>query len=1305
MRIESEEMDKKMLNASDKIRKRILNSQGASLLGTVLIAGAAAFALMVTTTEFLPTLQKISRKNIENSAYQGLLNGTLSYVSNSIQQRWCLTESLLQDPFCIESGRTPKEVLEHPRNLELLLLSDDARKDILKKYPSQLKSIKSFSRAKPMQIKVDISKISQLGGDSHPISMLMTPSIMKCVESIDIKMYTENSSLRKPLGDEKYVWIYITLIKKELSLINFKGSLDLQECSDSQQAKGLYLFSPRVNNSFALVKTTSMDLEHDLAGAAEGRGVKFYGKVYVGGSGTDTGNIEIAHSKNIKQNITFFDTVSLEGSLLNNGQFYSEESNSGAVHTNYNSFNGFLGGISLEQVADKGIDHIFSSSSVNYDLMAFCAKRERLRNEFELTAQSRTFARSLKHFNDRGAFELALSGQNEFTELLNDDVYPPGDDSGTTQVEGGYNKIHSLSLSRYSSVDLTYSGDTYLKLDDHYPSNYSIENRFERKPVLDIYIQPRYKDKSKYKVGDSEFIKLRMSRSAEAEFKIFNETGKGIDKWMVHLNSLEKRYRIDSDPLDELFDLDSKKWGDVAYKASLYESAVDNLKYSCKYLPQLKYEKDNGGSLSSSNEQVLSVYCHDFYTESEHNLNPSYKEKDNAHNDSIEKSFCGDTFPQGAETQRLIDAKKDVSDYKATYETAEKRKAEIDLIIGGKEAIVKKQQDEVDAWKAKVNSKKIEINKVKANIDYHEFQINKKQGEINDILAGPDPSSPSNTAEINELQSQIIDHKSKITKLESDLSKLEDQLVGLESEFAKSEAELAAAQEDLQDTKDSFKSELNKIDKVFAEWEARNNELKNAQYEYDQLNSSSRSTCQNKLNDVKNNYQKVTSTNEELKAALQEYSDKIPTLILATSNLKGPIVGGTLDDLNLGSSNTDPLLRRSDRVIVSYRIKNIQNIKRFGELGDYDGFNIILNPYEFGYKNTSENLRYSLSASKALQPGPSEIGQSGHISWKNKKLNRMVLKIDSGSDDFKESDGQFSMNYFTSEAKVFSGEKGESSYDDGLSELPSSLWTGLKYSEYGSIDYQYTPSSVEGELFFKYDTETTFSYAAVCEKDVALSASDWDLDLSGSTAFSWIYQVEAMGVVIENPKPEPLAELIFDEAQNFSRTTPSVSIIDRCVVNSSTNFVFGFYVCKDLIIEERSSKNAPMVHMVGSFIVENLKIHPSANYSGVGFYSIWNDKGRAILEKYGKLKRVNSVAKDCSFAGEKAIWRGNVSHEMRDDLYACSPMKFVKEGPRNFSWSTIDPETGLISGQPETTSKIKGRYKRFTTHEVFRKLF
>lgn len=242
------------------------------------------------------------------------------------------------------------------------------------------------------------------------------------------------------------------------------------------------------------------------------------------------------------------------------------------------------------------------------------------------------------------------------------------------------------------------------------------------------------------------------------------------------------------------------------------------------------------------------------------------------------------------------------------------------------------------------------------------------------------------------------------------------------------------------------------------------------------------------------------------------------------------------------------------------------------------------------------------------------------------------------------------------------------------------------------------------------------SLAAQCE--AARNASDsqsfgsaaYNYDFSPVSIKSWSFTDNLMKPGIPVPPPAPtffwwtavqaaaalptaVATSIILDSTNALETNASFqvrSFLGNCIIKPSAKFVTGFFTCKNLTIQARTTP----LRIIGTFIVTGMTIDPTALNSGITWSSIYHPQAAKELRKLAILKphfitaNVNGQCESTSFAARKdnPIWApvpALADYMNRDSCNVIS----LRQKADPFRWTAVDPDCGIIEGKSNTTCK------------------
>jgi hypothetical protein len=210
----------------------------------------------------------------------------------------------------------------------------------------------------------------------------------------------------------------------------------------------------------------------------------------------------------------------------------------------------------------------------------------------------------------------------------------------------------------------------------------------------------------------------------------------------------------------------------------------------------------------------------------------------------------------------------------------------------------------------------------------------------------------------------------------------------------------------------------------------------------------------------------------------------------------------------------------------------------------------------------------------------------------------------------------------------------------------------------------------------------------------AFGGADWTVSFAPSTRSSWNFAGDSSSTLGSDPV---LNSIEFNGSNsNFAAKNISFrvhSIVGRCTIKASANFVTGFYTCDNLTIESRSTP----LRIIGTFIVGKMTIDPSAIKSGIQWSSIYYPQATRELREAGVLESVSGRPCDTPKA---PIWHPIPSIQDVADRMKCNAIS-LRSTADPFQWTAMDPDCGLVSSTASNTS-CKRRLIRFFVVEQSR---
>lgn len=192
----------------------------------------------------------------------------------------------------------------------------------------------------------------------------------------------------------------------------------------------------------------------------------------------------------------------------------------------------------------------------------------------------------------------------------------------------------------------------------------------------------------------------------------------------------------------------------------------------------------------------------------------------------------------------------------------------------------------------------------------------------------------------------------------------------------------------------------------------------------------------------------------------------------------------------------------------------------------------------------------------------------------------------------------------------------------------------------------------------------------------SFKAADWnEVDFSSQARHSWGFtEPGSPGSEGYNP-----GTLIIDSGfAALGGVSPPVFVVsaiyNTCRIRSSANFVTGFFVCDNLIIERRTEP----LRIIGTFIVGHMSIDNSAMESGIRWSNIYYPTAVYELRKAGVLK-TSVPGEDCDIPSDP-LWQPYPSIIRAQFLYKCNPI-YLRSKADPFKWTMVDPDCGLLDGR------------------------
>lgn len=1355
---------------------KILKHSGFGLLGTILTLSALSYVTFEMTTRMSKTsLTTKSNKEIVYSS-KAVSKGILSYTLYAIKERWCLDVNWGKDSAC-STTNSMKEAVSNPLNLERLLWSDSTVNDIKERYFGKYGFYPPVSpKNTSITNVIDLNKLDLLGVD-HPLNLIVDANVKKCIDTVTITIEKQNPDVMKPEGDEVYLKIEIV---GKASIIKILSACAKAERSFKLQT--LVVYYPRTLNQFSLIKVSDLDVTS--LGSTKGKGISFNGPVYVQGD---------LILPNANQNVIFRERVKIGEGIMKKGSTPFSTSTFGGANDLYvnqlPTVGGFFGGIGLESERDGGLSNLFN---VGYKYpkntnMSECTHRQKLKNEMQLTKDSRLFIKgSLNNY------VIGLSLENEFRKYKgNGDQLDP-----------------VLGLSRFeiyethSVVDQTNNSYSQNQFVTSYPSHTNpllpdamespiLETHFnllDRTP--DLKFNNNNNNNNIYATGVTINSKILMGQNSVYEVKFADEAFYNKQYNYILTHQLTKYWNVSGDKNSEdktsffkALGPDSastdfiKAYNDLSLicNNSNYKSVVSQLAspsmcaqvmatLPLKYItPKMQLLIDNQAAAQAvvvtaqkavDNSKALLDIANANLIAATNKLNLDNSILNNANTINSNAIASAQAAAKAVATGSLANqnsllAAQTAADLAVLAAAQAVKDAQIakDLSIAASLkakslATGATSQAAADAAVlATTNAVLAASNALNNAINNNNNAITAAQVAATAVAAGSQADQQSLLAASTAADLAVLNAAKAVTDAQTakDLSAAasliaKNDAIGASAQTAADAAALVDVNAALAASDANLNAQIRNdaLALIAATIKTNAQTAANAALVANAViaaNTSAASIAKSVVDasmiavtqattaqiNAQNNYvlanQNLTPNQTLLDAANQA--------LLKEKNTDSGILNTILDAYTIYvkertilltallelttappsfTMKTTSLLSNQEGWNFTFNNKNkLNNIF----LSEMNIINLRTNAYDFAIDGSNpQDLPWgSRNKKDTMQPGPNAPGPKQFDDRYSNiiyfKINRNLVN-NSVTIDTMTNDGQLLDNKIMSspnKSTPWAILKNDNIANDN-SEPP-----GNYLNKVTQINY---PLSTLSTPFPALTLAEAKNLDDTCGNPGATEAPNWDISFTDTTQFSWLYNLTASGVSVQNAsKVTPAAEYIFNKRDcNPSQGLPTRSVVIDCYIGSDVDFVFGFFVCENLHITPRTKA----LDIVGTFIVKNFIIDPSATVAGINFYSIWQKEATDLLEKY-KILTKPSTNGPCRFV-KTAAWNPMLTEETTTDLFNCSPAKYLYQGANNFNWTTVDPELGIASTaatQSVTQSKIVNRYRRFNYNFIWEK--
>ncbi|WP_374030785.1 hypothetical protein [Bdellovibrio bacteriovorus] len=358
------------------------------------------------------------------------LHSMVDYTLFGIRQRWCFSESWMQESCGASTPPKAIEILSHPRSVERLLMKQET-----------VDFLSAIGIANPEKVPLvnGIDQTINLANFSamHPVYKIVADLKGYTVEYIRIQITRDVRAAIPEYGREIYLKVVVSLLDKTRKVIEV-GSSKLVTTSFI----GVY---PREVGSFALMVAGDLRLDKESASdlgvggayfkqqgsreqAIKYPGLTFESPVFVNGAlhlpkAPDLA-VDLAEGDTVYTPVTFKDKVILGyGPIKRENVEFRPRSAGNEVDqfwSNIRQFGGFQKGVEVDGERDLGLDYLSGYASgaglPNANLMALCKRHEDRKYNLSTTANSQLRGALLSKSSGKYNYRLALTDGNLFNQ-------------------------------------------------------------------------------------------------------------------------------------------------------------------------------------------------------------------------------------------------------------------------------------------------------------------------------------------------------------------------------------------------------------------------------------------------------------------------------------------------------------------------------------------------------------------------------------------------------------------------------------------------------------------------------------------------------------------------------------------------------------------------------------------------------------------------------------------------------------------------------------------------------------------------
>ncbi|UXR66160.1 type III secretion protein [Bdellovibrio bacteriovorus] len=577
--------------------RSVFNNRGSAFVQALVAVGVVGVMIYFLSPTVIKHKTQVT-KTASIITARLALHSMVDYTLFGIRQRWCFSESWMQESCGKSVPATAVELLSHPRSVERILMKKET-----------VDFLRLIGIANPE--KVPVSKIHQrINIESfsalHPVYKIVADLKGYTVASIDVEISRDVRASIPEYGREVYLRIDVSLLDRSGKVIEV-GSSTLKTTS----YVGVY---PREVGSFAVMVAGDLYLDktsNSTSGLKKGDalikqtgsrlanikypGLIFESPVFVNGSihlpmAPDSG-ADLTGGDTVYTPVTFKDKVVLgDGPVMRNNQEFKPRyagQQDDQFWAQIRQFGGFQKGVEVDGARDLGLDYLSgfaTGETVNASLMAQCLRHEKIKYELSNTENSQLTGQLLGQKGSKYNYRLALTDGNMFT-VQNKDVEKP---NSPDNWWGFRDLLKGFSLSQEKLAATRYNikfGNMYLTGEIPAEGSVTLEPKIDLRP-LEKSLE-RQTSQAESDVNSSQARLNQAARSVERAARDVNDAESAVDRE-------ERRNPVDKDRL-------------ARARSNLY-SARNDLAQAKQYKDRMEAELDaNERKLSATREQLRKV--------------------------------------------------------------------------------------------------------------------------------------------------------------------------------------------------------------------------------------------------------------------------------------------------------------------------------------------------------------------------------------------------------------------------------------------------------------------------------------------------------------------------------------------------------------------------------------------------------------------------------------------------------------------------------------------------------------------------